>query len=117
MGRKNHIFVMHFDLNPMHVVMVFELNGEAMKDVSFPAPKHPHHLAHACYSHAGLGRPAAGLSWRALHAGESFEALYFPSMCSSVHDSPLGCATSRCVAQADDWRCRTSLFNGPGSGF
>jgi len=32
-GRKNHIFVMHFDLNPMHVVMVFELNGAAMEQV------------------------------------------------------------------------------------
>eukprot|EP00293_Proteomonas_sulcata_P003237 CAMPEP_0184327998 /NCGR_PEP_ID=MMETSP1049-20130417/143386_1 /TAXON_ID=77928 /ORGANISM="Proteomonas sulcata, Strain CCMP704" /LENGTH=209 /DNA_ID=CAMNT_0026650283 /DNA_START=730 /DNA_END=1359 /DNA_ORIENTATION=+ len=30
-GRKNFLFVMHFDLNPMHVVMVYELNGDALQ--------------------------------------------------------------------------------------
>jgi hypothetical protein len=30
-GRKNFIFVMHFDLNPMHVSISFELHGDAME--------------------------------------------------------------------------------------
>lgn len=35
-GRKNFIFVMHFDLNPMHVVMIYELKGDALeKDPPF----------------------------------------------------------------------------------
>jgi hypothetical protein len=32
-GRKNFVFVMHFDLNPMHVVMVYELNSDALQTV------------------------------------------------------------------------------------
>mmetsp|Transcript_25114 Transcript_25114/g.63390 ORF Transcript_25114/g.63390 Transcript_25114/m.63390 type:complete len:255 (+) Transcript_25114:276-1040(+) len=35
-GKKEFLFIMHFDLNPMHVVMVYELNGDAMeKDTNF----------------------------------------------------------------------------------
>jgi hypothetical protein len=35
-GRKHFIFVMHFDLNPMHVAISFELLGDAMdKDSAF----------------------------------------------------------------------------------
>lgn len=36
MGRKNFIFTMHFNLDPMHVVMVYELNGDALEKVPFP---------------------------------------------------------------------------------
>jgi len=32
MGRKNFLFVMHFDLNPMHTVMTYELNSQALED-------------------------------------------------------------------------------------
>ena len=35
-GRNVFVFVMHFDLNPMHVVMVFELNENSLeKDLPF----------------------------------------------------------------------------------
>ena len=35
-GRKNFVFIMHFDLNPMHVALTFELNGDALeKDIAF----------------------------------------------------------------------------------
>lgn len=31
-GRKNFIFVMHFDLNPMHTVMTYEMNPKALEE-------------------------------------------------------------------------------------
>mmetsp|Transcript_6061 Transcript_6061/g.11729 ORF Transcript_6061/g.11729 Transcript_6061/m.11729 type:complete len:262 (+) Transcript_6061:263-1048(+) len=36
LDKKEFLFVMHFDLNPMHVVMVYELHGDALeKDKPF----------------------------------------------------------------------------------